>query len=109
MAERNPQSLLDEARMFALGLSTDTSQWTRTSYGNGKYAVVERSNNAAKSIFTAEGQSLALAFEHRVNKLMCSMCTMYFDKSSMDYRVPQHRVIDCQKVLTDPTPPAPRP
>ena len=77
-----------------------SSAWKMTPIKNGKYAIVERasSSHTDKPIIpTIAKISYTLAFENKVNKLMCGMCNMYFDAESMEYQVAKHRIVEYQK------------
>ena len=84
-------SLLSEAIQQTKGVTVDHTKWTSTSIGNGKYVMIERTDNTepwqsggASLAFNA--QTISLAFENKSNKTSCEMCSMYFDKASMEYR-----------------------
>ena len=78
-----------------------SSAWKKTPIKNGKYAIVERASSHTDSkpiIPTIAKINYSLAFENKVNKLMCGMCNMYFDAESMEYQVPKHRIVEYQKI-----------
>ena len=98
----NTGSLVSEAIQQTRGVTVDHTKWTNTSIGNGKYVMLERTDNTeprqSGGALAMNLQTVSLAFESKSNKTMCEMCSMYFDKSSMEYRVPRHRIIDYQKL-----------
>jgi hypothetical protein len=92
--------LVEEGRQAAQGRSNEGSNWKRTPIGKGRWAIVERtlSHEDCKVPKTVDKLPISLAYENKSSKLMCGMCNMYFDKESMEYRVPKHRIIEYQKL-----------
>ena len=84
-------SLLSEAIQQTKGVTVDHTKWTSTSIGNGKYVMIERTDNtepwqSGGASLALNAQTISLAFENKSNKTSCEMCSMCFDKASMEYR-----------------------
>ena len=73
----------------------DKSRWNTVAFGESVYTVERAPELLAKidlSLFKADP-----AFEKQPHKNQCINCKMYFEKSSVKSKVPNHRIIDLQR------------
>ena len=92
------RSMLEEAKLRADGILVDTTQFLSIQSSSSNVIYAERSQPSSKPIEQPQLiPKISLAYELKPHKTKCGMCHMYFHKDTMEYKVPQHRIIDLQK------------
>ena len=87
--------LIEDAKMRASGHFTDATQWNEVHIGNEVYTV-ERAL-LLKAKINLDEIIVNPAYEKRPYKAQCGFCKLYFEKSSVRYKVPNHRIIQLQR------------
>jgi hypothetical protein len=76
----------------------DNTKWNKIIMKNIEITV-ERGYGDRKSLNSKEDTiTYSLAHENKQNKGKCGLCKLYFEKKTMQHRVPNHRIIELQKV-----------
>lgn len=76
----------------------DNTKWNKIIMKNIEITV-ERGYGDRKSMNSIEETiTYSLAHENKQNKGKCGLCKLYFDKKTMQHRVPNHRIIELQKL-----------
>ena len=92
-------SFTEEAKLRREGKSTNYRiQWNHVKLGN-THITVERPVLAPEKVTRIKIEDIHFTFAYvkKQNKDRCALCKMWFEKSSVVYKVPQHRLIDLQK------------
>lgn len=84
--------LVEEGRKQYKGQYTDKTQWNKLLVGGSEYTV-ER-GRVSRDRINLEEIKWSNAYEKKAHKEMCGLCRMYFEKSSVSFKVPNHRLID---------------
>ncbi len=87
--------LVEEARRQYRGQYTDKTQWNQVSVGNHSFTV-ER-GRITKEKISLDDIKYSFAYEKKAHKELCGLCRMYFEKSSVCFKVPNHRIIEKQR------------
>mmetsp|Transcript_23164 Transcript_23164/g.33959 ORF Transcript_23164/g.33959 Transcript_23164/m.33959 type:complete len:1078 (-) Transcript_23164:146-3379(-) len=91
-------NLLEQARRQAKGQRTDRNDWNEVTVGNKtftmEYPLVDGGLGSRVNI---EDISYTYAYDRTQNKVQCELCTMWFDKKSVFYKVPNHRILKLRK------------
>ena len=87
--------LIEDAKLRAAGHFTDATQWNEVYVGNEVYTV-ERAQ-LLKAKINLDEIVVNPAYEKRPYKAQCALCKLYFEKSSVRYKVPNHRIIQLQR------------
>lgn len=87
--------LIEDAKLRAAGHFTDATQWNEVSIGTQTYTV-ERAQ-LLKAKINLDEITVNPAYEKRPYKAQCGLCKLYFEKSSVRYKVPNHRIIQLQR------------
>jgi len=87
--------LIEDAKLRAAGHFTDATQWNEVCIGNEVYTV-ERAQ-LLKAKINLDEIIVNPAYEKRPYKAQCAFCKLYFEKSSVRYKVPNHRIIQLQR------------
>lgn len=91
MSEHTKSNLVDEARKIYRGEFEDKTQWNQVSIGTN--AVIVERGPVVKERINLDDIKCSLAYEKRGNKEQCGLCKMYFERRSVSFVVPNHRVI----------------
>ena len=91
--------MLEEAKLRADGILFDTTQFLPIQSSATNVIYAERSKPPTKPIEQHPQliPKISLAYELKPHKTKCGLCQMYFHSDTMDYKVPQHRIIDFLK------------
>jgi len=77
--------------------NVDKSRWNTVMLGESVY-IIERAPELLAKIDLSLIK-VSAAYQKQAHKLQCMNCKMFFEKSSVNTFVPNHRVIDLQKCL----------
>lgn len=88
-------SFLEEAHAGLQGKVVDRTQWNTVTIGDSTYTI-ERAPLLRARIALDEIKTSG-THEKKESKIDCSLCRGYFERSSVKYRVPNHRIIDLQR------------
>ena len=87
--------LIEDAKLRAAGHFTDATQWNEVHIGDETYTVERALLFKAK--INLDEITVNPAYEKRPYKTQCGLCKLYFDKTSVRYKVPNHRIIQLQR------------
>ena len=86
--------LVEEARKQYKGEYTDKTQWNEITVRNDSF-VVER-GRVMKEKINMEEIKFSLAYEKKAHKSQCGLCRMYFEKKSVNFKIPNHQIMKKQ-------------
>jgi hypothetical protein len=87
--------LVEEARKQYKGEYTDKTQWNQVTVG-GSTHLMERGKVVHEKI-NLDDIKFTYAYEKKAHKTQCAFCRLYFEKSSVNFKVPNHRLVDKQR------------
>ena len=87
--------LIEDAKLRAAGHFTDATQWNEVHIGDETYTVERALLFKAK--INLDEITVNPAYEKRPYKTQCGLCKLYFEKTSVRYKVPNHRIIQLQR------------
>jgi hypothetical protein len=91
------KQLRDEAKVLLSGESQsgDVSLWNKVVVKGSSYTVERGASILAK--INLDEIPISLITEKKVSKDQCALCKGHYDRSSVMYRIPNHRILDLQR------------